>query len=178
MKKGMFLVIGLLLLCGCSSTNPVAEPVDPAKLNRAQSIVKDAIPYIKASASAAIKLSLQYAEKDEEKRDKLQFKIYTVAAALEGLLSKGDYRPASVTKALQVKEDYVDGILQAVGVIYEVSYDSLVKNENADLAIQILKALAEGVKAGTAEHVLMQKTEIYASKVIQVEPFYYKLELE
>lgn len=143
--KYLILIICLGLV-GCASTQ---QPTDAIKTDRAYQIITDAVPYIKGIAEAGIKLSLQYAERDQEKRDDLKLQIHVVAVNLEALLAKGDFNPGSVTAALRVKEDYINSILSGISIAYTAAYEKLAQNDQAELAIRVLRSLSQGVAAGT-----------------------------
>lgn len=141
-----FLVAVLMLLtAGCATTSPQ----DPAKVAAAYQTLDRIAPYIKSAATIATRTALVYAERDSGERVKLTSQIHAVASALNALLASKDFSPSKVTAALKVKEKYVDAILGAVGEVYAVAHDDLVKNEQAGLAVEILKALAAGVEAAT-----------------------------
>jgi len=149
--KMLFIPLVSLLICGCATTSsdPSLNRESQDKLEKARAIIKDAIPYIRASAAAAIRVSLQYAEKEPDKREILKAKVNVVAIQLEVLLNQGNFKPEAVTDALKVKEEYVDSILEAVAIIYSATYSQLEQSENASLSIQVLKALAQGARDGT-----------------------------
>lgn len=143
----LFSVIGLLLLSGCALVPRGTS--EETKVETASVIVEKAIPYIRGFAQTAVKLSLQYAEKDPIKRDLLRVQIHIVSDNLQSLLDRGNFSPREVTDTLKIKEEYVDSILGSVSFIYSAFYDKLKENDQADLSIRILRSLAEGVKEGT-----------------------------
>lgn len=147
MKKIILLLLPILLSSCASipqSNQPTAENV-----SRAEQIIEDAIPYIRPAASTAVKLALQYAEKDIEKREELRNQIFVVSGNLNALLVRGDFSPQDVTEALKVKEEYIDSVLASVAIVYSATYDKLRENKSSGLAIDVLKALAQGVEDGT-----------------------------
>lgn len=148
--KLLLLLASLSLFSGCATTggNPSAIQVDPAKIDRARQIAKDAIPYIRIMAMSATQLGTKYANKDEAKSDELKAQIRAVAVALDALIANQQFDPYSVTQALKVKEDYINTALSAVAQVYSANYDKLNENEDASLALGILKAIVDGVKLG------------------------------
>lgn len=144
------LFAALLVFTGCATTSTQTTQ-DPAKLDHAAQVVTDVLPYIEPIAKEAVQLALKYSEKDPSTREELRQQIFTVSTQLNALLSKGDFSPSSVTKALKVKEEYVNSILSGVSVAYQATYNKLQQNDSVSLAIQVLQALAKGVQDGTGE---------------------------
>lgn len=141
MKK-LLAILPLILFSGCTTTNP--KNTDPYK------VIDGSTPYIRAASAAAVKIAIQYSEKDPEKRVELRDQINMVSFNLQGLLNNGQFNPSDVTKALKVKEPYISNILETISVLYSSFYDKLKQDDNAALAITVLEALAQGVKEGTS----------------------------
>lgn len=151
MKHILTAVLTLAILTGCASPQgPQTTPLESAAFERGKVLVREAIPYMKIASAAAVKLALKYAEEDSVKREELTLQIHTVAVNLELLLVRKQFSPDQVTDALKVKEEYVNTVLEAIGVLYGATYNKLAADDNATLAIEVLEALALGVKAGTS----------------------------
>lgn len=149
MKK-LLAILPLILLIGCASTGSnTIGPVDDGERQKSEQIVSDSVPYIKAISAAAVRLALQYAETNPDERESLKGEINIVASNLDGLLTRGQFNPNAVTSSLKVKEKYVSDVLAVISTAYSLTYDKLVQNHGAGMAVKILEALASGVKEGT-----------------------------
>jgi len=147
---GLMVALMMVGVIGCATAGSGLLTDDQkAQSARAKEFVKNACPTVRLSSYIAVKLALQYAEQDNEAREKLRLQIFMVSSQLSQLLNRGEFHPDEVTQALKVKEKYVSDLLEATGLLYRATYDQLEGSDNAEMAIDLLKALADGVKDGT-----------------------------
>jgi len=144
MRRYLNLALGFILAglsAGCAS-NPVPSPSDPP------TAVQNAIPYIRGVSAAATKLALQYVEKDPLQRSMLKARISMVAIQLRILVTAGDVDPDQVRASLKIEEPWFDEIMEGVAMAYQVCFDRIKAEQEGAEAVEVVKALADGIAAG------------------------------
>lgn len=126
-----------ILLAGCS-TFPSNPAETRAFLQKNESTIKAAVQFVRLTA-------VRYIAKNPDERAQINGQIDVVATQVGFLLARGDFDPDSVTAALKVKEPYVAEALSALALLYSASYDSLQQRDQAQLAIILLRDIADGL---------------------------------
>ncbi len=145
--KNVILMGIVILVTGCSTTKTDLDQ----KVVYVGDWVHDRSPYIQAGVQAATSLIVTATVKNTEERAEVLTKLQAVSENLSALLDKEQIDPQAVRAALKTKEPYIDNILSSVATIYSAEYDNLKANGYSNLAIELLKAVAKGVKAGSQQ---------------------------
>ena len=141
MKTILSIILGAsLLTSGCASVTAKAPTAQETI-----AFVHDHEAQIRAAIAVAKRLALRYAVEDPAKRKEIADQVQKVSEALGLLLSRGEFDPESVAAALKVKEQYVSDILSVVGLAYQTAFAKFEERDEAQLAIVLLKVLAEGL---------------------------------
>lgn len=138
-----YLLIPILLLCGCATLDP-----NLTSQQKAQAIADQDGPLITAAVDIATRAALQYCEQNPAERDSVKDEMHRISEAVS-VLANGNLDPESLTKALKVKEVYIQDILNAIVPIYKAGYERLNEVGEARLALQYLRLIADGIKSGT-----------------------------
>jgi hypothetical protein len=138
------LLAASMAFVGCATIQDTT--LTPAQ--KAQRIVSEDGPMIKAGVELCVQAIVQFSYDSPEKRAEIKEELHRVSEQV-AVLCSGDLSPAGLVTALKVKEDYVARVLQAIVPLYSAGYQRLKSVGEADLAVQYLRLIAEGIRDGT-----------------------------
>lgn len=147
----ILLYLPLLLLTGCSTTNPTATQVPTAddKAHQAASWVQNEAGLIEVAVAGITEVVVYSTTKDAPDRDHINSVLNSVASALNSVANSGSIDPTAIKNALDVKEPYFAGLLGAVADLISTKVVDFEKNGYGDFAIEVIKAVSAGIKDAT-----------------------------
>lgn len=147
--KILLICIASFGLIGCATEpNVILTPEDRAHI--AATWVADKSGLIEAAVQGLTQAGIYGFEKDSQERAHTIAAVHVLAANLNALVNSGRVDPDSIRSALDIKEEYIGGIIAGVEPIIANYITIFQKNGYADLTIEIVKAVSKGMEDATA----------------------------
>lgn len=131
-----------LVFGGCAtSTTPGGAP--PDQTAKIEQFIETNQEIIDVALDVVRQLVISQVEKDPAKKAKLEAKLAALAATIDGMIKRGDFSPATLRAAFQIKEPEIDVYLALVPTAYsQISKQT----KNPKLLADILHTIAEGLR--------------------------------
>lgn len=142
MKNGLIYLMLAFMAATAGLTGCGTIPKNPAETRE---FLEQNEGKIRMAVQVVRRLALRYAVENPEDRARISLQIDNVATQVGLLLSQGNFDPDAVTAALKIKEPYVADALDGLALAYNAAYSDLEQRDQAQLAIILLRAIADGL---------------------------------